>query len=119
MLTWKYQDGGFNLIQIHCCRCRANVPSYVSDQVFRAVVKPRTVKHVEVGYDSTGYQMVEQRNSWKGPDTINVSSVGNTDHGSILIQESESHSYDNRSDMKILVQRLIDYAKCSTIMLKE
>ena len=41
---------------------------------------------MKVGYNYTGYQMVEQRSSWKGQDTINVSSVGNTDHGSILIQ---------------------------------
>ena len=42
------------------------------------------------GYNSTGYQMVEQQSSWKGPDTMNVSSVGNSDHGSILIQEAEA-----------------------------
>ena len=33
--------------------------------------------------------MVEQRSSWKGLYTINVSIFGNTDHGSILIQEAE------------------------------
>ena len=63
-----------------------NVPSPVFDQVCQAVVKPQTVKHIKVGYNSTGYQTVEQQSSWKGPDTINVTSVGNTDQGSILIQ---------------------------------
>ena len=63
---------------------------------------------MKVGYNSTGYQMVEQRSLWKGPDTFNVSSVGNTDHGSILIQESELHSYANRTDIKSLPQSLID-----------
>ena len=38
------------------------------------------------GYNSTGYQMVEQYSLWKVPDNINVSSVGKNDHGSILIQ---------------------------------
>ena len=47
---------------------------------------------MKVGYNSTAYQMVEQRRSWKGPDTINVSSVENTDPGSILIQEAETRS---------------------------
>ena len=42
---------------------------------------------MKIGYNSTGYQMVEQRSSWKSPDNINVSIVGNTDHGSILIQK--------------------------------
>ena len=41
---------------------------------------------MKVGYNSTGYKMVEKRSSWKGSDTINVSSVGKTDHSYILIQ---------------------------------
>ena len=86
VLTCKDHDCGCNLIQIHCCRWRANIPSPVYDQVCHAVVKPRTVKHIKVGYNSTGYEMVEQRSSWKVPDNINVSIVGNTYHGSILIQ---------------------------------
>ena len=86
VLTWKYHNGGCNLIQIHCFRWRPKIPSPVSDQVFHAIVKPLIVKHIKVGYNSTEYQMVEKRSSWKVPDTINVSSVGNTDHGSILIQ---------------------------------
>ena len=80
------------MIHIHCCIWIINITSPVSDQSLHAIVKLRTVKHMKFGYNSTGYQMVEQRSSWKGPDTINVSSVENTDHGSILIQESESCS---------------------------
>ena len=57
-------------------------------------------------YNSTGNQMVEQRSSWENPDTINLSSLGKTDHGSILIQEYEAHSYSHR-----LIQSLIDYEK--------
>ena len=45
---------------------------------------------MKFGYNYTGYQMVEQRSSWNGPDIINLSSVGNTDHGYILIQEAEA-----------------------------
>ena len=83
ILTCKYHDGGYNLIHIHFCIWRTNIPSPVSDQVCHAVVKPQTMNHIKVGYNSTEYQMVEQRSSRKVPDTINVSSVGNTDHGSI------------------------------------
>ena len=119
VLTCKDNDGGCNLIQIHCFIWRTNIPSPVSDQFFHAVVKPRIVKHMKVRYNSTGYQMVEQRSSWKGPDTINVSSFEKTDHGSILIQEYESRSYANHTDMKILIKRLIVDEKCPTIMLKE
>ena len=57
-LTCKYRDGRFNMIHIHCCRQITNIPSPVSDQVLHAVFKPRTVKHMKVGYNSTGYQMV-------------------------------------------------------------
>ena len=86
ILSCKYHDGGCNLIHINCCIRRTNIPSPVSDQVFHAVVKPRTVKHMKSGYNYTRYKMVEQHSSWKGPENINVSSVGKTDHGSILIQ---------------------------------
>ena len=99
VLTWKYHYGGCNLIYIHCCRWRTNIPSTLCDQFFHNVVKPWTVKHMKVGYNSTGYQMVEQQSSWKCPDTINVSSVENTDNGYILIQESEAHSYANFTDI--------------------
>ena len=58
---------------------------------------------MKFGYNYTGCQMVEQQISWKGPDNMNVSSVGNTDHGSILIQEAEARSYANRTDMKSLI----------------
>ena len=84
--TCKYHDGECNLIHIYYCIWRTNIPSPVSDQVFHVVVKPRTVKHMKVGYNSTGYKKVKQRISWKVPDTVNVSSVGNTDQGSFLIQ---------------------------------
>ena len=69
-LTCKYNDGGCNLIQMHCFRWITNVPLSVSDEFFHAIVKPWTVKHMKVVYNSTGYQMVEKRSSWKGPDTI-------------------------------------------------
>ena len=36
-----------------------------------------------------------------------MSSVGKTDHGSVLVQEAEAQSYTNRTDVKSLNQRLI------------
>ena len=84
--TCKYHDGVCNLKSIHCCIWVNNIPSPVSDQVFHAFVKPQTVNYAKVGYNSTGYKMVEQQNSYKCLDTINVSSVKKTDNVSILIQ---------------------------------
>ena len=107
VLTCKYNHGGCNLIYIYCFRLRTNIPSPVSDKFFHAVVKPQTVKHMKVGYNSTGYKMVEQQSSWKGPDTINVSSIGKTYNGYILIQKAEARSYANRTYVKSLIQRLI------------
>ena len=111
VLACKYHDGGCNLIQIHFFIWRTNIPSPLSDKVFHAVVKPWTVKHTKVGYNSTRYQMLEQQSSCKGLDTINVSIVGNTDHGSILIQEDEARLYANRTDMYGFIQRLIDQGR--------
>ena len=75
-LTCKDHDGGCNLIHIHCCRWRTNIPSPVSGQVSHDVVNPWTVKHMKFGYNYTGYQMVEQQSSWKVRDTMNVSISG-------------------------------------------
>ena len=63
---------------------------------------------MKVGYNSNGYQMVEQRISCKGPDNINVSSAGKTDHSYTLIQKYEALLYANQTDIKILIQRLIE-----------
>ena len=63
VLTCKYHDGGYILIQIHCCIWRTNIPTPVSDQVCHAFVKSGTVKHTKVGYNCTEYQMVEQQSS--------------------------------------------------------
>ena len=46
--------------------------SPVSDKFWQVVVRPQTVKHMKVGYNSTRHKMVEQRSSWKGTDTMNV-----------------------------------------------
>ena len=40
VLAFKDHDVGYNLIQVHCCKWRTNIPSPVADQVFLNVVKP-------------------------------------------------------------------------------
>ena len=72
VLTCNDTYYGCNMIHILCCRWINNIPSPISDQVCHAFYKPWIVKHVKVGYNYTGYQMVGQRSSCKGPDTINV-----------------------------------------------
>ena len=68
---------------------------------------------MKVGYNLTRYQMVEKRSSCKVSYSIHVLSVGKTDHGSILIQESVACSYANHMDMKDIIQWLIDDEKMS------
>ena len=58
VLTCKYHDGERNLIHINFCIWRTIIPSLSSDQVYQAVVKPRTVKHMRGGYNYTKYQMI-------------------------------------------------------------
>ena len=113
VLTCNDHNGGDTLLQVHCCRWKSNLPAPISDQLCHAVMKSRTVKNVKAGYSSIGYQMVEQRMSFKGPDSINIRSVGRTDHNSVLLHEAEARSYANRPDMKFLVQRLIADGKMS------
>ena len=66
---------------------------------------------MKVGYNYIGYKMAEQRSSWKGTDSINVSSVGNNDNSSILIKESESHYYANHTDTEGLIKKLTENEK--------
>ena len=108
VLTCKDHYYGYNVIHINYCIWITNIPSPISNRVCRASVKPWTVKHMKFGYNSTRYKKVEQRISCKSPNTINVSIFGNTDHGSILNQESEECAYDNCTDTKGLIKRLID-----------
>ena len=61
VLTCKDRDCGCNLIHIQYFIWITNISSPVSDLVFHAVVKPWTVKHMKVWYNSDGYQMLEQR----------------------------------------------------------
>ena len=68
---------------------------------------------MKVGYNYTGYQMVEQQSSWKVPDSINISSVVKTYHGSILIKEAEASLYANLTNMKGIIQRFVDDEKMS------
>ena len=112
-LTCKSHDNGTKKLHVHCCRWENNLSSLLSDQLCHAVVNPRTVKNTQVGYNSITYQMVEQRFSWNGPDTINISSVGKTNHNSLLLYQAEARSIANRSDMKSLLKRSVDDGKMS------
>ena len=113
VLTCKDHCGGTLLFHLHCPRSQTNLSAPLSDQVCHAVVKPCTVKTMKIGYNSTSYQMVEQRTSWKGPDSINVSSCGCMDHNSVLLREAEGRSFRYRTDMKSLIKQLIDDKKMS------
>ena len=113
VLTCKDHCDGSSHFHLHCPRTPTNISAHLSDQLCHAVVKPRTVKTMKIGYNSTSYQMVEQRTSWKGPDSINVSSCGRMNHNSVLLREAEARSYNYRTDMKSLIKRLIDDNKMS------
>ena len=114
VLSCKDHDGGDCHFHLHCPRWSTNLSAHFSDQLCHAVVKPRTIKTMKIGFNSTSYQMVEQRTSWKGPDSINITSCGHTDHNSVLLKEAEGRSFKNRTDMKSLIKRLIDDNKMSS-----
>ena len=113
VLTCKDHRDGFSHFHLHCPRTPTNISSHLSNQLCHTVVKPRAVKTIKIGYNSTSYQMVEQRTSWKGPDSINVSSCGRMNHNSVLLREAEARSYNHRTDTKSLIKRLIDDKKKS------
>ena len=74
------------------------LPSKQPDQLCHAVIKPRTIKPMKACKYSNSFQMHEQRGTFNGIDTCNVTSYGRFDFCSKILNKSEGRSIDNRPD---------------------
>ena len=72
------------------------LPSGKGDQLCHDVIKPRTIKPMRASKYSNIYQMHEQRGSFQGVDTCDVTDFGDFSFTSVLLDESESRSVKNR-----------------------
>ena len=99
-LLCRYHKNGTNKKYIHMPRYpKSKLSSKHSDQICHAVIKTRSLKPMKKGHFSNTYQMHEQRGSFQGVDTCNVTKFGNFNHNSYLLHESELLDIANRPDI--------------------
>ena len=91
------------------------IPSRHGDQLCHAVLKPRTIKSMKAGAYSNSYQTQEQRGSFNGIDTCDITNYGDFSFCSKLLDENESRAIAHRPDINALLSKLMK----SNILSKE
>ena len=104
VLSCREHHKGTNKQYLHTPRQPNHIlPSGKGDQLCHAVIKPRTIKPMRASKYSNIYQMHEQRGSFQGVDTCDVTDFGDFSFTSVLLDESESRSVKNRPDINSLL----------------
>ena len=92
------------------------LPSKYSDQLSHCAIRTRSIKPMQRKYFSTIYQMHEQRGSFNGINTFNISTYQKFDSNSKLLYYFESISIINRPDidslLKISTRTSVDQSNC-------
>ena len=83
------------------------IPSQKGDQLCHAVIKPRLIRPMVASKYCNTYQMHEQRGSFQGIDTCDVTNFGDFGYCSKLLNESESRSIKHRPDINALLDNLV------------
>lgn len=103
-LSCLKHNGGCKHNYIHPMRVLDHIlPSRHDDQLCHAVLKPRTVKLLIAGAYSNSYQTQEQRGSFNGIDTCNITNFGDFSYCSKLMDESESRAITHIPDINALL----------------
>ena len=76
------------------------------NQLYYAVIKPRTVKPMKTKKYSNKFQIHKQRESFQGTDTRGVTSVENFVYCSVLLGECESRTIICRYDINALLEKM-------------
>ena len=112
VLTCRDHDKGTKKFIIHPPRQPShNLASRYYDQLGHCSIRTRTVGQLRHSYFSTGYQMHEQRGTFNGIDTCNLTSYHQFDFRSKLLSDSESRSIVNRPDINGLLNQLVEEKK--------
>ena len=93
-----------------------NLPSKYSDQLCHCCIRTRTIKPMKCSEYSTGFQMHEQRGTFHGIDTCNVTSYRNFNFRSTLLSNAESRSIINRPDINTLLNQMIEENAMTTFI---
>ena len=88
VMVCKNHHLGSTKLYVHTLRQPNHIlPSKYSDQIYHAVIKPQTIKQMKAQKYSNNFQMQEQRGSFNGIDTCNVTQYLNFKLQSILLEE--------------------------------
>ena len=107
IMTCKDHNNGTKKLMIHPPRQPHHILSpYHPDQLCHAVIKPRTVKPMKSAQYSNSFQMHEQRGSFNGIDTCNLTTFRKFDFCSRLTSDAEARSIHLRPDINALLTQL-------------
>ena len=108
-LSCREHDKGNKRMMIHPPRQPSgNLPSKYSDQLCHCCVRSRTIKPLQKRGYSTAYQMHEQRGTFNGIDTCNITSYRNFNFRSVLLRNAEARSIINRPDINALLSQMVE-----------
>ncbi len=107
ILTCRNHDGGCKKSYIHPPRQPNHIlPSRQGDQLCHAVIKPCLIHPMRASKYSNIYQMHEQRGSFQGVDTCDVTNFGDFSFCSVLLDDSELRTIKHRPDINALLDSL-------------
>ena len=107
IFTCKNHNEGTKKKYIHVPRQPNHIlPSSSGDQLAHAVIKLRSIRPLKTTKYVNSYQMHEERGSFQGIDTCNITTFGDFSKTSILLDESESRSITCRRDVNMLLSQL-------------
>ena len=112
VLSCRDHNGGSQKLMLHLPRQPHHIlPCSHPDQLCHGVIKPRTIHPLKASTYSISYQMHEQRGSFNGIDTCNITNYGRFDFCSKLLYDAECRSIGNRPDINSLLSKLCDEKK--------
>ena len=110
VLTCRLHNGGTPKKYFHIPRSpRISIlPAASSDQLAPIVMKPRTIKQMKKSKYCTKFQMVEQRGSFQGIDTFEVTAFKDFGFGSAILDDSESRILSYRPDIRAMLSTYVE-----------
>ena len=108
--TSRLMNGGCKKDFLHLSRQPDHVlPCTISNQLCHSVIRPIMIKPMKSHQYSNSYQMHEQKGSFQGIDTCDVTDFGNFSFTYILLDQAESWSIAYQPDINSLLDKLTTY----------
>ena len=116
ILTCADHDGGLKGFKLHLCRQPLhNLSPPKSDQLCHAVLRTRTIRPLRKSTYSDSFEMHEQRGSFNGIDTCNITTYHDFGSRSKLLSEAESRSLMHRPDINALLSQFVEQNHISKV----